>query len=413
DVKHTFDMVRGASQQRMKLNPRRAWYKNVKEITTSGDNEVTFSLGRPQPGLVMLLASTYSPVYPAHIPAAELRTKAVGTGAFRLTEYVRDQHLRVRKNADYFVKGRPYLDGVDYIIIKSKGTALAVMTSGQVDVFLPTETEQKTYETLKKNPELVFQRRALGTNNQHMIVNSRKPPFNDPRLRKAVNLALDRYAYTRSIQPGYQVGGYMLGPPDGDWGYGADELRSMPGWRDAALDKEDARKLMREMGYSERNPLKFTLSTRTPANYVEPAQWIIGELKQVYFSPELEIVDDGQWYPRLARRDYTISLAAHGYGANDPDVPYYEGFSCGSQRNYVDYCDPEAEKLFELQSRTVDQVERAKIVRQIELKLIGEAVKPSLAFRVDYNATNKRVKDFIPHSGAYSYGRMQEVWLDR
>ena len=70
DVKCTFDLLTGKSTEKLRLNPRKAWYRNLQDVTTSGDYEVTFNLQRPQPALLTLLASGWVPIYPCHAVAA-------------------------------------------------------------------------------------------------------------------------------------------------------------------------------------------------------------------------------------------------------------------------------------------------------------------------------------------------------
>src|SRR5262244_2537265 len=81
DVKHTFDMVRGAADAdaKLRINPRKLWYENVEAIEAPDPHTVVFRLKRPQPSLLLLLASGYSPIYPAHVPLADLKTTCVGT----------------------------------------------------------------------------------------------------------------------------------------------------------------------------------------------------------------------------------------------------------------------------------------------------------------------------------------------
>ena len=76
-----------------------------------------FKLKRPQPSLLLMLAAGYSPVLPAHVPIAELRQRCVGTGPFKEKQYVRGQLVELERNPDYFVPGRPHLDGLRYLII--------------------------------------------------------------------------------------------------------------------------------------------------------------------------------------------------------------------------------------------------------------------------------------------------------
>jgi len=79
DVKCTWDMLAGKSVEKFRINPRKAWYRNLEEVTTNGDHEVTFHLKRPQPGLLMLLASGWSPVYPCHVSPRDMRSHPIGT----------------------------------------------------------------------------------------------------------------------------------------------------------------------------------------------------------------------------------------------------------------------------------------------------------------------------------------------
>src|ERR1700730_5659876 len=74
DVKCTWDMLAGKTVEKFRINPRKAWYRNLEEVTINGDYEVTFHLKRPQPGLLMLLASGWSPVYPCHVSPRDMRS---------------------------------------------------------------------------------------------------------------------------------------------------------------------------------------------------------------------------------------------------------------------------------------------------------------------------------------------------
>ena len=67
DVKCTWDLLMGTASEKLRVNPRKTWYLNLDKVTTNGDYEVTFHLKRPQPALLSLLASGWSPVYPCHV----------------------------------------------------------------------------------------------------------------------------------------------------------------------------------------------------------------------------------------------------------------------------------------------------------------------------------------------------------
>lgn len=416
DVKDTFDIVRGASSKRMKLNPRELWYFNVEDITTNGDHEVTFHLKRPQPGLLSLLASGYSPIHPAHVAPNQLRTTAVGTGPFKLKRFLRDQSMELVRNEEYWRPGRPYLDGITYIIIKSRPSRTAALQAGQVDIAFPTETNVAARDTLKAAvPEMVFHQVAQSVQD-NIVVNTNEPPFNNLKLRQAVNLALDRSALIRSVHQGGAVpGAANVPPPYGVWGLNADQLaeRNVPGYGDVEANRKKSMALLKEEGYGPNNPLNVTVSTRAIAIYVDTAVWAIDQLKRVGIAGTLEQVETGNWHAKVARRDFEMAVNLTGVGSDDPDANFYENYACGSQRNYSDYCNEEVMALFDKQSQMVDHAKRLELVRQIDARLQQEVARPILAHRLDYFAHWPYVKNLIPHNNAYNFGRMENVWLDK
>ncbi len=83
DVKCTWDLVQGKTTEKLRVNPRKAWYNNLAEIVTDGNYQATFVLKRPQPAFLTLLASGMSPVYPCHVSPGQMRQHPIGTGPFR------------------------------------------------------------------------------------------------------------------------------------------------------------------------------------------------------------------------------------------------------------------------------------------------------------------------------------------
>src|SRR6266403_3706685 len=111
DVKCTWDLVMGTGSDKLRVNPRKSWYDNVKEVATKGDYEVIFHLNQPQPALLALLASGWAPIYSCHVPAREMRSRPIGTGPFKFVEFKPNERITVTKNPDYWKPGQPYLDG--------------------------------------------------------------------------------------------------------------------------------------------------------------------------------------------------------------------------------------------------------------------------------------------------------------
>src|SRR5256714_168523 len=133
DVKCTWDLLSGRGQERFRANPRKSWWNNVAAVETNGDLEATFVLKRPQPALLTLIASGYTPVYPCHIAPKDMRLNPIGTGPFKFVEFKPNEAIRVAKNPDYWKPGRPYLDGIEYTIIKNPSTAIMAFAAGNFD----------------------------------------------------------------------------------------------------------------------------------------------------------------------------------------------------------------------------------------------------------------------------------------
>ena len=124
DVKCTWDLLMETGSDKLRFNPRKSLYKNLDHVSTTGDYEVTFQLKRPQPGFLNVLAGGFSSIYPCHVPAAQMRQHPIGTGPFKFVEFKQNESIKVAKNPDYWKPGLPYLDGIEYTIIKDPSTAV-------------------------------------------------------------------------------------------------------------------------------------------------------------------------------------------------------------------------------------------------------------------------------------------------
>jgi peptide/nickel transport system substrate-binding protein len=416
DVKFTFDMVREAPDAagKLRINPRKDWYANVEAIEAAEPHTVVFRLKKPQPSLLSMLASGYTPVYAAHVPPANYRTACVGTGPFKLKEWRKGEFIEYVKNPDYFVKGRPYLNGLRYVVIKERGTRTAAIQAGQLDVSFPGEQTKTIADQLKKAvPQLVIT--PVSTNvNENIIMNVKKPPFDNVKVRLAVSHAVDRRGLIQAVHQGGAVIGASLAPkPYGTWGLLEKDLTTLPGYGQPADEKAKARKLLAEAGFSPQNPLRVEMVTRAIALYVDMASFIINELKQVGIEASLKQVETAQWHAMATRGDFQIGANLTGLGIDDPDANFFENYGCGSPRNYSQYCNEQLMKMVDQQSQELDPKKRLALVAQIQKKLEEDAARPMLDWTLDYFTVWPHVKGLVPHHNIYNYGRMQDVWSSK
>src|SRR6516162_3325355 len=137
DVVCTWDLLMEKSPEKLRFNPRKSFYKNLDQVTANGDNEVTFHLKRPQPAFLMLLASGFSAIYPCGVSPAQIRQHPIGTGPFKFVEFKANEDIKVTRNPDYWKPDLPYLDGIEYTIIRNPATAVLAFVSGRVDMTFP------------------------------------------------------------------------------------------------------------------------------------------------------------------------------------------------------------------------------------------------------------------------------------
>ena len=415
DVKCTFDLLQGKGEAKFRKNPRKDLFNNIADVTTNGDYEVTLHLKRPQPSLIAMLASGYTPIYSCHVSPAQMRTHPIGTGPFKFVEFKQNESIKLARNENYWKKGLPYLDGIEFTIISNRATAVLAFVAGKVDVTFPTEMTKALVADIKKqDPTAICEIGPINVST-NLIVNRENPPFNNIELRKAMALSLDRKAFIDIIFQGAgDVGGTLLPPPEGIWGMPPEVLKTISGYGDVQKDREQARAIMTKLGYGPNNPLKIKVSTRNLATYRDPAVVLIDQLKTIYIDAELDPVESSQWFAKVARNDYSVGLNLTGNGIDDPDQAFYENYACGSERNYTHYCNKELETLFDKQSVEIDVEKRKKMVWDIDKKLQEDVARPILMHARSGTCWKPYVKNMtIMNNSAYNGYRFEDLWLDK
>lgn len=121
DVLCTWALLLETAPDKLRVNPRKAAYQDINSVTANGDYEVTFHLKQPRPWFPMIMAGGFSVIYPCHVKPAAMRTHPIGTGPYKFVEFKPNEHIRVTRNPDYWKPGLPYLDGIEYGIVRDPG----------------------------------------------------------------------------------------------------------------------------------------------------------------------------------------------------------------------------------------------------------------------------------------------------
>ena len=406
----------GTGTDKFRVNPRKTSFKNLERVTANGDYEVTFHLKRPPPAFLMLIANGFAPIYPCHVPAAQKRQHPVGTGPFKFVEFKPNEYIRVTRNPDYWKPDRPYLDGIEYTVIRNPATAVLSFISGKFDMTFPNQLTVPLLRDVKSQvPQAICEQTPEGGVNRHLLINRDVPPFNDQELRRAMALTIDRKAFIDIISEGQgDIGGVLQPPPGGLWGLPPDMLKELPGY-DPAIGKNrlQARQIMEKLGYGPDNRLKIKVSTRDLPFYRDPAVILIDQLKEVYIDGELDAVDTPAYFPKLRRKDFTVALNLQTSGP-DPDPILDLFYGCGSSLNWDGFCNPEVDKMIEQQSMEGDAGRRKQLLWAIERKLAEEVARPIIFYTRGGTCWQPYVKGVtIMVNSIFNGHRREDIWLDK
>jgi peptide/nickel transport system substrate-binding protein len=416
DVQCTWDTISGKRDSHWRKNSHKAWYGNLKEVAVTAPDEVKFILGRPQPSFLSFLASGWSPVYPCHVDGRVMRQKPIGTGPFKVVEFKPNDVIRLEKNKDYWKQGRPYLDGMVFRIMPSTATRLLSFVAGEFDMTGTSTVLPHTIKDVKTRvPNAVCS--TTGTMVTGVVlINHKAPPFDNPKVRRAVTLALDRNAFVAAQQGGGRLGGVMMTPPYGIWGLSPAQLETVPGFaRDVEGNRAQARKLMVEAGFGPDKKLKVSFLVRNSSpNFVAGATLAADQLRSIYIEGDVEQKDYTVFTGNIIKGAYQLAFETSGSAIDDPDVVLNENFRCDSIRNYNKYCNRDVEAKIDEQSATLDPAKRKQLVQALDMLLLTQTARVAVYQSTSSACWHPYVKGYLRSlNGIYTHHRMEDVWLDK
>jgi peptide/nickel transport system substrate-binding protein len=413
DVKCTWDLILDTASERLRQNTVKSSYKNLGQVTTNGDYEVNFQLKRPQPAFLMLIGGL--PIYPCHVSPAQMRQHPIGTGPFKFVEFKPNESIKLTRNPDYWKPGLPYLDGIEFPIIKNMSTAVLAFVASKFDMIWPFSLTPPLLKDVQSQMPQAICEMAPADVNIHLLVDRDKPPFENLELRRAMALSLDRRAFIDTLLQGQgDIGGVLLPPPEGLWGMPPDLLKELPGYDpDIQKNRAQARQTIARLGYGPDKPLAIKVSTRDLPSFRDAAVILIDQLKQIEINGELEIIDTALYYPRILRKDFTVALNQQT-GGPDPDPILDVFYGCGSSVNWDGYCNHDVDKLIEQQSMEGDPARRKQILWQIERKLAEDVARPIIGYGRAATCWQPYVKGpTIMVDSIFNSNRREDWWLDK
>lgn len=411
DVKFTIERV--MNPPKGMVSPRRDQFKAVTSIETPDDYTVVINTSRPNPSLLAALAQGVLPIYSKKwieandndIPKKEIN----GTGPFKLKDYIRGVSVESVKNPDYWVKDLPYLDGIKQFLITDPNTALAAFRTGQVMMFSIPAANSEMVKQEMADKVTFFPSEGEGFT--ALIPNNKRKPWDDVRVKQALNLAIDRNAAIQVLQQGSGVLGAYL-KTSGFWGLPQEELAKLPGYgKDKEKDIEQAKKLLAEAGLS--TSMDIVMITRQLASYEQTAVFYADQLKKIGINATIRQHETTAAYDLIRKGEYDLISWGFGYSLEDPDAVYGEFVLCGAVRNWGNACTPEVDQLFEKQTQELDITKRQQLVKEMERKalLANQMIVSNRS--IGLTGLYKYIKGYTPHAATRNNQRFSYVWLDK
>jgi len=228
DVQCTFDMLTGKSSEKLRVNPRKSWWRNLEAVHHQWRLRSHLPLKRPQPTFLTALAGGYSPIYPCHIKPRDMRQRPIGTGPFKfVSNSSRTNGSRWRETRITGKRAGLISMASSIRSYATQSTATLAFVAGKFDMTFLYSLEVPLLRDVKSQmPQAICELVPLGIS-RSLIVNRDVPPFDNPDLRQAMALSLDRVAFINIITEGQgDIGGAMQPPPEGLWGM-PPEMRAM------------------------------------------------------------------------------------------------------------------------------------------------------------------------------------------
>lgn len=276
DVVYTFQRLYGEDSV---ATFRAVWQENLASVEALDDRRVKFTFHAPWPVSFSFIAGNHAKVVNKSFVEEAGDSYGVsawdGTGPFRIVEWVRDSHVKVVRNDNYWQQGLPYLDGIEFRVIPEPSTQLAAFQTGEVDLLLdPAFGQVSVFERL---PNTVVAQSPSSAESL-LVFRTQVPPMDDARVRRAISLAIDRQALIDVVLGGRGSPGGPIFPPF-HWAHNADLV--------VERDLEQARELLAEAGYGPDNPLRFTVVPLNEALFIDQATLVQRQLAEVGIQMEI------------------------------------------------------------------------------------------------------------------------------
>ena len=374
DVAFSVDIVK-------EHHPFKSMFSPVESVETPDEHTAILHLSKPHPALMLAMSSQLLSIIPKHVYGDGQDPKAhpqnsenvVGSGPFKLTEFVRDQHVILERYDDFFIEGRPYLDKIVMRIMKETSARTIALESGEL-ALSGFELTPRDLERMKKNSDLNVSGEGYAAIGSivWLAFNTKDGKTADPAVRKAIAYAVDREFILKALMLGTAKAaktGIHPGSPYYDG--------SVEGY-DADLDK--ANQMLDEAGYEMGSDgTRFALTVDYGWPTVKPyAEYLKPQLKKIGIDVTVRAsADFPTWSKRISNHEFDMTLD-NVFNWGDPVIGVHRTYDSQNIKegviwsNTQQYANARVDELMELAGSTYDQEERKRYYAEFQAILADE-----------------------------------------
>jgi peptide/nickel transport system substrate-binding protein len=372
------------SVQTVKDNhPFKTMFAPVTSVETPDAHTAIIKFSAPHPAALLAMSGALLPILPKHIygdgqdakkhPA---NSKPVGSGPFMLAEFKPGEHVILKKNPNFFIKDRPYLDRIIIKNYKDVTSMVLAMDKGEIDM-LPFLTGTRNLARLKKNTNLTVTDKgyaAVGPLNW-LAFNTTSDKFKDKRVRQAIAYAIDRKFIVNALHSGFSkvaTGPVVLGSP-----FGAPDVEAYD------LDLDKAKALLDEAGFKAgADGVRFKVELdfipafaemqKTVAEYIKPQLKKVGIIVSLRSSPDFP-----SWAKRVGGHEFEMSMDIV-FNWGDPVIGVHRTYICSNIKkgviwsNTQSYCNKEVDSLLAAAGTELDLAKRVDLYRKAQAIIVDE-----------------------------------------
>jgi peptide/nickel transport system substrate-binding protein len=401
DVAYSINRIKDPATK----SPRAGDFAQVDTIQAPNRTTVVFKLKQPFSPLLAKLAFSLNVIVPKEaVPT--ISTKPVGTGPFTFIEYIPSTRMVLRRNPAYWERDAkgvklPYLDGITFSYLPDATARSTALRTGTVDWI--EYVSAADIATIKRDPKLDVVG-GLSANYRGLLFNIKEKPLDDVRVRQAIAFAINPkevvdvalFGAGGVVAKGLTIPGSSFYAFDGS-PYGTVNL-------------EKARALLREAGYP--NGFNLDLKVTSTFDFLRtPAEVLQAQLAKIGVNLKIQAEEWSVYLPNFTGKKY-VSTIIGSSGQSDPDDYLYTPFHTKGGGNFMNFSDPQVDKLLEQGRATAKQDARKKIYDEAQERILQLVPMVPLFHSAQYEGIATYVKGFEHYTNT-SYLGLRTTYLDK